>query len=355
VTTLVGADEKTKTLYFISTEGSPLDRHFYSIQFDGKKKQRLTSKEGQHVINLSTDFQFYIDQHSNAKQPNVASLYQTRSNKLIKVIEKNDDMFTRLKEFKIVPKEFFVYKNANGDDIDGYFLKPADFTSQKRYPVVLYQYSGPGSQNVSNSFGGNHFFFHQYLTQQGFIVAVVDCRGTGAKGVKFKKSTYRQLGKYELEDLISSAKYFSTLPYIDPSRLAIWGWSYGGYMASLAMTKGAGTFKVGIAVSPVTNWRYYNSIYSERYLQTPQLNGPGYDDYAPLTYPEKLEGKFLLIHGTGDDNVHFQNTVMFQNALIHAGKQFQSFFYPDKHHAIPGPKSRFHLYTQLYEFLRNNL
>jgi dipeptidyl-peptidase 4 len=352
---VIGLNEKTRTLYYLSTESSSLEKQFYSIQLDGKRKTKLSEGGGYHSINMSNDYQFYIDHYSNGSKPTVASLYQTRGNKLLKHLEKNEDLLTKVKEYRISEKEFFSFKNSTGDALNGYFLKPSDFIAGKKYPVVVYQYSGPGSQNVSNSWAGNHFYFHQLLTQEGFIVAVVDPRGTGGKGEKFKKSTYKQLGKYELEDIVETAKYLSTLSFVDPARLGLWGWSYGGYTTALAMTKAAGTFKLGIAVSPVTNWRYYDTIYTERYLQTPQLNAEGYDDNSPLTYADKLQGKFLLIHGTGDDNVHFQNTVVFQNALIHAGKQFQSFYYPDKHHGIQGQKTRFHLYTQMLDFIKSNL
>jgi dipeptidyl-peptidase 4 len=354
VTSFVGLDEKTKTFYYVSTETSPIERQFYSIQLDGKKKTKLSNGDGHHSINMSDDFQFYIDHHSSGSTPIIASLFQTRGNKLVKHIEKNEVLVKQQKEYGIVNKEFFTIKTSNAE-LQGYFLKPRDFVAGKKYPVILYQYSGPGSQNASNNWAGNHYFFHQMLAQEGYVVAVIDPRGTGAKGEAFKKCTYKQLGKFELEDLIESAKYLAGLPFIDGSRMGLWGWSYGGYTTALAMTKGAGTFKMGIAVSPVTNWRFYDTIYTERYLQTPQLNPAGYDDNSPLTHADKLEGKFLLIHGTGDDNVHVQNSILFQNALIHAGKQFQSFYYPDKNHGIPGPKTRFHLYTQLFEFIKANL
>jgi dipeptidyl-peptidase-4 len=191
--------------------------------------------------------------------------------------------------------------------------------------------------------------------QKGYIVAVIDSRGTGGRGEQFKKLTYKQLGKYELEDHIAGAKFLSTLEYVDDSRIGIWGWSYGGYMSSLAMTKGAGTFKMGIAVAPVTNWRFYDTIYTERYLQTPQLNASGYDDNSPSTHANKLQGNFLLIHGTGDDNVHFQNSVVLQDALINAGKQFTSFYYPDKHHGIQGAQTKYHLYTMMLNYVQENL
>jgi dipeptidyl-peptidase-4 len=220
---------------------------------------------------------------------------------------------------------------------------------------MLYQYSGPGSQNVSDSWSGSHFYFHQMLAQKGYIVAVIDTRGTGSRGEKFKNVTYKQLGKFELEDIVETAKYLQGLQYVDDSRLGIWGWSYGGYMSSLAMTKSPGIFKMGIAVAPVTNWRFYDTVYTERYLQTPQLNPEGYDANSPLTYAGDLQGKFLLIHGTGDDNVHFQNSVVFQQALIDARKQFRSFYYPDKAHGISGGVTRFHLYGMMLDFVMENL
>jgi dipeptidyl-peptidase 4 len=355
VINILGLDEKASILYYVSTEPSPIERQFYAIQLDGKRKIKLSRTEGQHTIDISTDFQFYIDHHSSGEQPVVASLYQTKGNKLIKILEKNEQLIEQVRKFNVVKKEFFTFSNSSGDELNGFFLKPYNFIAGKKYPLVIYQYSGPGSQNVGNNWAGNHFYFHQLLTQHDFIVAVIDPRGTGGKGEKFKKSTYKQLGKYELEDIIQAATYFSSLPFIDPERLAIWGWSYGGFMSALAMTKGAGIFKLGIAVSPVTNWRFYDTVYTERYLQTPQLNPEGYDSNSPVTYADKLQGKFLLIHGTGDDNVHFQNTVVFQNALIHAGKQFSSFYYPDKHHGIMGGKVRRHLYTQMFEFIQQNL
>jgi dipeptidyl-peptidase 4 len=352
---LVGFDEKAKTLYYTSTEPSPLERQFYAISLDGKKKTQLTNNAGMHIITMSDDYQFYIDYFNNATQPTLVSLYRTKGNALIKILEKNEKLTATANEFGLAPKEFFNFQTVDGNMLHGYFLKPRDFDASKKYPVLIYQYSGPGSQNVSNSWAGAHYFFHQLLTQKGYIVAVIDTRGTGARGEKFKKMTYKQLGKLELEDHIAGAKYLAALPYVDAQRMGIWGWSYGGYMASLAMTKGGGIFKVGIAVAPVTNWRFYDTIYTERYLQTPQLNASGYDDNSPLTYASDLQGTFLLIHGTGDDNVHFQNTVHFQDALINAGKQFDSFYYPDKHHGIQGGKTRHHLYTLLVDYIVQNL
>jgi dipeptidyl-peptidase-4 len=354
VSQLIGFDEKSKTLYYTSTEVSPLERHFYSITLSGKKT-KLSQAPGIHTINMSTDFQFYIDYYTTASHPTIVSLYKTKGNALQKVLEDNGALAKVLDEYGFAAKEFFSFKTVDGTALNGYMLKPKNFDASKQYPVLVYQYSGPGSQNVNNLWGGSHFFFHQMLVQKGYIVAVIDSRGTGGRGEQFKKLTYKQLGKYELEDHIAGAKFLSTLEYVDDSRIGIWGWSYGGYMSSLAMTKGAGTFKMGIAVAPVTNWRFYDTIYTERYLQTPQLNASGYDDNSPSTHANKLQGNFLLIHGTGDDNVHFQNSVVLQDALINAGKQFTSFYYPDKHHGIQGAQTKYHLYTMMLNYVQENL
>lgn len=352
---IVGLDEKTKTLYFTSAEVSPLERHFYAVSLDGKKKTKLSATTGTHTINMSSDFQFYIDYNTAAAHPMIVTLYKTKGNTAVKVLESNEKLKTTLDEYGFAAKEFFSFKLDEGTLLDGYFLKPRNFDATKQYPVLVYQYSGPGSQNVSNAFGGSHFAFHQMLVQKGYMVAVIDSRGTGGRGEKFKKVTYKQLGKYELDDLIAGAKYLASLNYVDDSRIGIWGWSYGGYMTTLAMTKGGGVFKMGIAVAPVTNWRFYDTIYTERYLQTPQLNASGYDDNSPSTHAAKLQGNFLLIHGTGDDNVHFQNSVVLQDALIQAGKQYDSFYYPDKHHGIQGGKTRNHLYNMMVEYVMANL
>jgi dipeptidyl-peptidase-4 len=355
LTSFVGLDEKTKTVYYQSTEVSPLERHLYSISLDGKKKVKLTTESGTHTANMSNDFQFYIRYFNSASQPNTVSLFATKGNKLIKVLEKNENLQKTAAEYGIVAKEFFTFNTVDGQTLNGLFMKPKDFDATRKYPVLIYQYSGPGSQNVSNSWGGGHFYFHQMLVQKGYIVAIVDTRGTGFRGEAFKKMTYKQLGKYELEDHVAAAKYLSTLSYVDGGRIGIWGWSYGGYMSSLAMANGGGVFKMGIAVAPVTNWRYYDTVYTERYLQTPQENASGYDDNSPSTHAAKLKGNFLLIHGTGDDNVHFQNSVVLQEALVNAGIQFDSFYYVDKHHGIQGSKTRQHLYTQMLYYVLENL
>lgn len=355
VSQLIGYDEKNKLVYYMSTEGNYLSRGFYSISLDGKKKTKLSKEEGAHSINMSDDYQFYIDNYSNGGQPLTVSLYRTKGNALIKVLENNEALTKALAEYGVTAKEYFKYKSADGTtDLDGYFVKPKNFDASKKYPVLVFQYSGPRSSSVSNSFGAGYFYWFQMLAQQGILVAVIDTRGTGSRGEKFTKMTYKQLGKYELEDLLAGANHLGSLSYIDKTRMGIFGWSYGGYMTSLAMTKGAGTYKLGIAGAPVTNWRFYDTVYTERFLQTPQLNASGYDDNSPTTYAANLQGHFLLIHGTGDDNVHFQNSVALEDGLIRAGKQFRSFYYPDLPHGWGG-KPRQHLITMMTDFLLQNL
>lgn len=356
-TQLVGLDEATQTLYYLSTEGKYMNRTFYSSSFDGKKKVKLSEKEGTHSVNMSNDTQFYIDMMSTASEPLTVTLYNTKTNKPVKVLENNDELRKKIAEYKIVPKEFFQYTAADGTTkVDGYILKPATLEPGKKYPVLVFQYSGPRSNNVLNNFGGGaNFFWHQMLVQKGIAVAVVDTRGTGSRGEKFTKQTYKQLGAMEMADLLSAGSYLGSLPYLDKTRLGIWGWSYGGYTTALVMTKGAGTYKLGISGAPVTSWRYYDNIYTERFLQRPNDNQLGYDNNSPMTYAHMLQGKFLLIHGTGDDNVHFQNSVALEDALISAGKQFQSFYYPDQAHGFRGAKANAHRFALMTDFLLTNL
>lgn len=354
VSSLVGVDEKAKKVYFVSTEASPLERNFYVINLDGKAKKALTPAKGTHTINMSPDHKFFIDYYSTADTPVRVSLNDASGAEL-KVLEDNQTLKDRLAGFVLGKKEFFTFPTVDGTELNGYIIKPADFDPNKKYPVLMYVYGGPGSQNVMNSWGGTRDFWHQQLAAEGIIVACVDNRGTGARGRDFKHSTYGNLGKLETIDQIEGAKYFAKMPFVDPARIGIWGWSYGGYMSSLALMIGNDVFKTAIAVAPVTTWRYYDTIYTERFLQTPQLNPSGYDDNSPITHVNKLKGNLLLIHGTGDDNVHFQNSVDLVNALISADKQFESFYYPNKNHGISGGNTTWHLYKQMTDFLKRKL
>jgi dipeptidyl-peptidase-4 len=355
--TFVGIDQskKKKILYFTSTEVSPLERHFYQIGLDGKGKKKLSAVAGNTSVNMSNDFKYYINYHSNATTPLNVSLYKTAGNVNVKVLEDNADLKETVEAYNVQPKQFFTVKAADGQDLNGFMLKPADFDAAKKYPMMMFQYSGPGSQQVKNSWAGSNFYWHQMLVQKGYIIAVVDGRGTGGRGTEFKNMTYGQLGKYEVEDQIAVAKDMATRPFIDESRIGIWGWSYGGYMSSMCLMKGSDVFKAAIAVAPVTNWRYYDTIYTERYQGLPQDNAAGYDDNSPASHVEKLKGKFLLVHGTGDDNVHFQNSVALQQALISANKQFDSFYYPDNAHGIYRGGVRPHLFTMMTNWVIENL
>ncbi|MBC7923066.1 MAG: S9 family peptidase, partial [Ferruginibacter sp.] len=351
----LGIDEKTRTLYFTSAEVSPLERHLYRITVEGKDKVKLTEKAGTHRIDLGPDFRYYLDYHSAADAPPTVSLHQAPQGKLVKVVEANESLQNRLKEYALSRKEFFQFNTSTGVSLNGWMIKPANFDEKKKYPVLMYVYGGPGSQTVLNQWEEGRTTWHQLLAQQGYLVVSVDNRGTGGRGAEFKKATYANLGKLEVQDQIEGAKYLAGLAYVDATRIGIWGWSYGGYMASLCMTVGADYFKAGIAVAPVTSWRFYDSIYTERYLKTPQENPGGYDDNSPVTHADKLKGKYFLIHGTGDDNVHFQNAVVMENALIKANKQFRSFYYPNRNHGISGGNTRLHLYTMMTDFLEKNL
>ncbi len=350
----LGIDEKTKTLYYISNEGNHLNRNLYGISWDGKRKTALTPQPGTHSINIGPNFQYYLDYHSHANQPLQVTLYAMRGNKPVRVLERNEELQKKMAEYNLASREFFTYPSADGTTrLDATIMKPADFDSSRKYPVMVFQYSGPRAPSVRQAFVIDGWA--QLLVQKGILVVTLDTRGSSYRGEAFVKQTYRQMGKLELEDLLAGARYLSTLPYVDSTRLGIYGWSYGGFMASLVMTKGAGVYKLGIAGAPVTNWRYYDNIYTERYMQRPQDNPSGYDDNSPLTHAHRLSGHFLLIHGTGDDNVHLQNSMALQDALIRAGKQFSSFFYPDDPHGIRGARRRHHLYTMMTEFIIKNL
>lgn len=356
-TEIVGIDDNPKTpiIYYMSKEGSPLEKHLYSIDAFGKKKTKMTLNIGVNSVAMSDDCKYYTQSSSNRSTPLQTKLFTTKGNKEVKVLSDNTALLTTYEEYGLAFKEMFTCKTKDLIELQGYMIKPKDFDPGKKYPVLIHQYSGPSVQTVENRWGGSHFYWHQMLAQKGIIVAVIDTRGMNGRGEAFKKATYRQLGKLEVEDHKTTARYLGNLPYIDSNRIGIWGWSYGGYAASLSMMLGEGLFKMGIAVAPVTSWRYYDTIYTERYLQRPKDNPKGYDDFSPITHADKLQGQFLLVHGTGDDNVHVQNSLALQDALVANGKQFQSFYYTDKAHGLGGYATRHHLYTMMTNFVLSNL
>jgi len=357
VATLVGIDQNSKrnTIYFTSKEESALETYFYAIDLNGKNKRKLSVHTGSNRVNMSKDFKYYINYFSNSTTPNTVELFVTKGNMMVKELEDNAGLKEVAKEYALAEKEFYTFKNESGVELNGFMLKPKDFDATKKYPVLMFQYSGSGDQKVINAWGGSNFYWHQMLVQKGYIISVVDGRGTGGRGEKFKKQTYLNLGRMEVEDQIASAKHLANLPYVDAGRIGIWGWSYGGYIAALALEEGADVFAMAIAVAPVSSWRYYDTIYTERFLSTPQDNPKGYDDNSPATHAAKMKGKFLLVHGTGDDNVHFQNAVVLQDALISAGVQFKSFYYPDRAHGIYRNNARPHLFNMMTQFVLDNL
>ena len=349
-----GIDEKDGVLYYISAELSPMQRDLYCIKTDGSKKTRLSTLAGNNKAEFSKGFKFYINDNSNANTPPYISLHNANG-KEIRVLKDNNTLKKTLESYNLSKKEFFKFKTSENVELNAWMIKPANLDSNKIYPVFMTVYGGPGAQTVNDSWEGNNYLWHQLIAQKGYIVVSVDNRGTGARGSEFKKCTYLQLGKLETIDQVEAAKYIGSLKYVDKNRIAIQGWSYGGYLSSLCLTKGADYFKTAIAVAPVTNWRFYDTIYTERYMQTPQENPSGYDENSPINHIDKLKGKYLLIHGTADDNVHFQNTVEMTTALVNANKEFDLFMYPDKNHGIYGGLTRLHLYNKMTNFILNNL
>lgn len=363
VTEFYGIDENTNTIYFQAAKTSPLNREIWKCDLSGKEPELLSSavqddwkKYGSNNAEFSSSFKYFVNKYSDANSPLYITL-RDNSGKIIRTIESNENLAKKISQegdYKFTKKEFFTIKTEDGTELNAWMVKPANFKKSKKYPVLMYVYGGPGNQTVTNSWDRDMPWW-QLLSQSGYIVVSVDNRGTGARGKEFRQSTYKQLGKYEVLDQIDAAKYLSSLKYIDKERIGIFGWSYGGYMASLCMTIGADYFKAGIAVAPVTNWRYYDSIYTERYNGLPQDNKSGYDDNSPVNHAGKMKGKFLLVHGTADDNVHFQNTVMFIDKLIEKNVQFQTMYYPNNDHSIYYGNSRTHLYNMMTNFIQNNL
>ena len=354
VTNYYGFDSNTGRVYYQSTENGSINRDVYSISRSGKNKVRLTKGAGSHSADFSADYTYFIHSFSNSDTPFVFSLNEALSGKEVRRIKDNGDLQNKLEDYKISPKEFSTI-SINGEELNMYMIKPLDFDPNKKYPLFMYQYSGPGSQNVSNRWNGSNDYWHQMLAQEGVIIACVDGRGTGLKGRDFKKVTQKELGKYEVEDQIAVAQRLGALPYIDSERIGIWGWSYGGFMSSNCLFQGADTFSMAIAVAPVGSWRFYDTIYTERYMQTPQENPSGYDSNSPITHVDKLKGDFLLVHGSGDDNVHVQNSTRLVEALVQANKQFDWAIYPDKNHGIYGGNTRLHLFTKMTRFVKESL
>jgi dipeptidyl-peptidase 4 len=351
VTELNGIDTKQKLIYYTSAEPSPYQREVYSIKWDGTDKQKLSLTTGVNSTRFSEGFKFYSLTNSSVESPSLTLLFDSIG-KPVRVLNDNKALKNKLKEYNFNYKEFFQFVTSGHVSLNGWMLKPPGFDPAKKYPVFMTQYSGPDSQSALDSWA---FGWEEYLAQLGYIVVCVDRRGTGGRGEAFRKITYLQLGKYETIDQIETAMYLGSLPYVDATRIGIWGWSFGGYISASCMVKGNGIFKAGIAVAPVTNWRYYDNIYTERFMRTPQENPDGYDKNSPLNFADNLKGNILICHGTIDDNVHVQNTMEFAERLVQANKQFEMQLYTNRNHGIRGGNTTYHLYTRMTNFILEKL
>ena len=347
-------DDKSGKIYFTAAQSEAYNRELLVVD-KNKKVKKLSGKAGTYTADFSATGKYYISSFSDTDTPTIYTVNDNTGKTLV-VLEDNKDLKAVLSNYGKERKEFGKFKTSSGQELNYWIIKPKKMESGKKYPLLFYVYGGPGSQEVLNSQSrASDYMWFRMLAQKGYVVACVDGRGTGMRGEKFKKCTYMELGKYETEDQIEAAKYFGSLSFIDKDRIGIFGWSYGGYMSSLCITKGADYYKAAIAVAPVTNWRYYDNVYTERFMRTPQENADGYDMNSPINHVEKLKGNYLLIHGTADDNVHYQNSMDLITALVKANKQFEHFAYPNKDHGIYGGNTRLHLYTLMTDFILRKL
>ncbi len=362
VTEINGVDEKNKKVYYTAAYPRPMDRNLFVADFSGKQNYALTSGEGWHRIVMNDELTQFFDYYSNITTPQTVTLRDIVtdkkgiSSKVNKTVTESARLREKINEYELGQVSFIRVPNSKGDTLNGWMLKPPGFDPSKKYPVLFCNYGGPGSQQVANRFGAVSFW-HQLLAGKGFVVMSVDNTGTGYRGEEFKKKTYLQLGKYEIEDQIDAARWAGSLPFVDKDNIGHWGWSFGGFMSSLAITKGADVFSAAVAVAPVTNWRYYDNIYTERYMRTPQENAKGYDENSPVNFTNKIRGKYLIIHGTADDNVHFQNATQMISALVKSNIDFESAYYPNKNHGISGmlDNTSFHLWSKMTNWILTSL
>ncbi|MCB0636155.1 MAG: S9 family peptidase [Lewinella sp.] len=354
VSNFYGFDEDRGLIYFQAAKEHPTQREVYSLDIKSGALRTLSTDAGWTRAQFSSTFAYYTLTYSNINTPATYTVFDRSGNK-IRVIEDNAALRQLQATYGVQPAEFFSFTTDADVELNGYMIKPANFDERRRYPVLMFVYGGPGSQDAIDSWRGQNYWWFQMLAQQGYLIACVDNRGTAGRGEEFKKMTYLQLGKYETEDQIAAAVYLGDLPYVDARRIGIFGWSYGGYMSSLCILKGNNVFKAAIAVAPVTNWKWYDSIYTERYMRTTEENEEGYRDNSPVYFADRLRGNYLLVHGMGDDNVHFQHTAEMANALISANKQYDTYFYPNRNHGIYGGYTRLHLYTRMTNFLNEKL
>ncbi|MDE5550879.1 MAG: prolyl oligopeptidase family serine peptidase, partial [Bacteroidaceae bacterium] len=355
VTAYYGTDATGKNFYYASNEGSPLEQYIYKVDASGKRT-KLSQEKGHHAAIFSKGCQYYLNTYSSLATPPVYTLCNAVG-KVLKTVEDNAELKAQLAALPLGEAEIISLTTADGIQLNGWMVKPADFNPAKKYPVLMYQYSGPGSQQVHNAYGNGFMgglIWEHHLAEKGYIVVCVDGRGTGGRGSDFKRCTYLKLGDLESHDQVETAVWLSKLPYVDKDRIAIWGWSFGGFNTLMAMCEGRGVFRCGVAVAPVTDWRFYDSVYTERFMRTPQENPVGYD-CSPLHRYQNLKGDLLLVHGTADDNVHYQNTVEFSEALVQADFQFDTQIYTNRNHSIYGGNTRRHLIARIESFLDSHL
>ena len=346
-----GYEPVSKMFYYQAAAVSPLQREVYGISIDKKKKVVLSDKKGTNDAEFSSGYQYFVNKYTTLTTPNIVSIYDIKG-KQVRVLEDNSELKSKIASFNIPQKEFFTFKTSAGTELNGWMIKPSNFNSNTKYPVLMTQYSGPNSQTVLDVF---NITWDNYLAVEGYLVVCVDPRGTGARGEEFRKCTYGQLGKLESDDQIEAAKYLAKQPYVDSKKIGIWGWSFGGMISGSCMAKGSDVFKAGIAVAPVSNYRFYDTVYSERYMGLVSQNPEGYDDNSTLKLAKGIKGKFLLIHGSADDNVHFQNTMELSEVMVQAGVLFQEMIYTNRNHNIRGGNTRMHLYSLFGQFLEDNL
>lgn len=355
VTAFYGLDEKRNRIYFQAAMKSPTERGIYYLDLKGGVRPvAIANDAGWNEADFSTNFDYFVLEHSRSGVPPVYTVHDDNG-RPVRVVEDNRDLKKKVEDLQLPDLEFMTVNNREWDQLNAYVIKPPDFDPVKKYPVFMFLYGGPGSQQVKDQWGGRYYWWFQMLAQQGYIVACVDNRGTGGRGAEFKKQTYMKLGELETRDQIDAARYFASLDYVDSARIGIFGWSYGGYMSTNCLLHGNDVFKMAIAVAPVTNWKWYDNIYTERYMRTVAENPDGYKAFSPVYFADRLEGKYLLIHGTSDDNVHMQNSVEMSRALIQAGKSFESMYYPNRDHAIVGGGVRMHLFKLMTDFIHRNL
>lgn len=356
ITSVYGYDPKTGDVYYQAAALGATDRQVYVTHKNGKTV-RLTDREGWNTAFFSGDFQYFVNTWSDYNTPYVFTT-RTREGKLINTIEDNKAVKQLVSDYGFCKREPFSFTTSEGVVLNGWMVKPKDFDANKKYPVIMHQYSGPGSQQVTNSWSagsmGQGGAFDSYLAQEGFIVVSVDGRGTGGRGSEFEKCTYLNLGNLESKDQVETALYVGSLPYVDKDRIGIWGWSYGGFNTLMSMSEGRGVFRAGVAIAPPTNWKYYDSVYTERYMRTPKENPDGYAT-NPIERASKLHGALLICHGTADDNVHPQNTYEYSEALVQADKDFRELFYTNRNHSIFGGNTRNHLLRQVAQFFKTEL